>query len=49
MWYCKSITLQKQANKLIEKEIRFVVTRGEGWRRGNWRKTIKRHKFPAVR
>ena len=28
--YCKSIILQKQANKLIEKEIRFVVTRGEG-------------------
>ena len=23
---------QKQANELIEKEIRFVVTRGEGWK-----------------
>ena len=28
--YYKSIILQKQANKLIEKEIRFVVPRGEG-------------------
>ena len=28
---CRSIILQKQTNNLIEKEVRFVVTRGRGW------------------
>ena len=27
---CKSVLLPKQTNKLIEKEIRFVVIRGRG-------------------
>ena len=31
---CRSIILQKQTNKLIEEEIRFVVTRGGGWVEG---------------
>ena len=28
---CSSIILQKQTNKLIGKEITFVVIRGKGW------------------
>ena len=37
------------ANKLIEKEIIFVVTRGECWGKGNWMKAVKRCKFPVIR
>lgn len=35
---------------LIEKEIRFVVTRGGGggWGWRNWMKGVRRDKFPAV-
>lgn len=42
----RSILLQKQANKLLEKEIIFVVTKGGGGvsGKGNWIKTIKRYK-----
>ena len=35
----------KHTNKLIEKEIRFVVTRGRGWREGNWIKAGKGYKL----
>ena len=31
---CKSIIHEKETSKLIEKEIRFVITRGWGRRRG---------------
>ena len=37
------------ANKLTEKEIIFVVTRGEGWGRGNWMKAVKIYKFSVIR
>lgn len=33
--------------KLIEKEIRSVVTKG-GWR-GNWRKVVQKCKLPVMR
>ena len=36
-------------NRLIEKEIKFVVTRGAGRRRRNWMKAVKRYKFPVTR
>lgn len=43
-------------NKLTEKEIRFVVTRGRGrvggggWGGGrNWMKVVERYKLPAER
>ena len=36
----------KHTNKLIEKEIRFVVTRGRGWGKGYWMKVVKRYKLP---
>ena len=39
--------LEKQNTKLIEKEIRFVVTGGAGVVQGrrNWRKVVKRYKL----
>ena len=46
---CRSVIF-KQTNKLIEKEIRFVVTRGRGWRqRENWMKVVKRYKLLVIR
>ena len=39
----------KQTNKLIEKEIRFVVTRGGVGGRVNWMKGAKKHKLPVIR
>ena len=40
-------------NKLIEKEIRFVITGGGGGRsvlgRGNWMKVVKKYKLPVIR
>ena len=36
-------------NKLIEKEMRFVVIGGEVWGRGNWMKGVRRYKPPAIR
>ena len=33
--------------KLIEKKIRFVVTRSWVWR--NWMKVVKRYKLPVIR
>ena len=45
---CRSNFKNKQ-NKLIEKEIRFVVTRGGGWGEGNWMKVVKRYKLPVIR
>ena len=32
---CRPIILQRQANKLIEIEMRFVATRGDGRGKGN--------------
>ena len=49
MKFSRSIILQKQTKKLMEKEIRFVVTRYRGWSRQNWMKAIKRHKLPVIR
>ena len=41
---CKSIILQN--NKLIEQEIRFVVTEvGIG---GSWMKMVKKYKLPVI-
>ena len=34
-------------NSHIEKEIRFVVTRGAGL--GKWMKAVKRYKLPVIR
>ena len=42
-------TSNKQTNEFIEKEIRFVVTRGKGGGRGNWMKIVKRYKLPVIR
>ena len=44
---CRSIILQ-ETKKLIEKEIRFVVTRGKGL--GEWKvdKVVKRYKLPVT-
>ena len=41
--YDKAIILQLKINfkKLIEKEIRFLVTRGRGWGRANWMNVLK--------
>lgn len=36
-------------NKLMEKEMRLVVTRGRGWRRGNQRKRVKSYKLAVKR
>ena len=40
-------------NSLLEKEMRFVVTRGKshgvGRRARNWRKLVKRYKLPVTR
>ena len=41
--------MESQTNKLIEKEIRFVVTRGGGGVGGSWRKVVKRYKLPVTR
>ena len=38
-----------RTNKLIEKEIRFVVTKGGGGVRGNWMKIVKGYKLPVKR
>ena len=40
--------LQKQISKLIEKEIRFGVTRSGGGRKLNWMKIVKRYKLPFI-
>ena len=41
---------QQQQNKLIDTEIRFVVTRGrEGGRWMKWVKEIKRYKLPVIK
>ena len=40
---------KKHTNKLMDKEIRFVVTRGRGWGRGNWMKAVKMYKLPVIR
>ena len=36
-----------KTNKLTEKEIRFVVTRGGGW--GDWMQAVKKYKLPILR
>ena len=36
-------------NKLIEKDIRFVITRGRSGGRGNWMKAVKMYKLPIIR
>lgn len=38
---------KKKGKKYTEKEIRFMVTRGNAW--GNWKKEVKRYKFPVLR
>ena len=38
-----------KTNKLMKKEIEFVVTRGEGRGRGNSIKVVKRHKLPIIK
>ena len=43
------ITLQKQTNKLIEKEIRFVLPEAWGGVRGNWMKVVKSYRLPVIR
>ena len=45
----QSIKLKKNPNKLIGKEIRFVVAKSRGWGKGNWMKVVKGHKPPAIR
>ena len=46
---CRSVVLQnKQTNKLIDKESRFVVTRGKRSGRGNSIKMGERYKLPVV-
>ena len=35
-------------HEIHRKEIVFVVTRGRSWSRGNWRKVIKKYKFPVI-
>ena len=37
-----------KTNKLMKKEIEFVVTRGEGRGRGNSIKVVKRYKLPVM-
>lgn len=41
------VVYQEQINS--EKEIIFVVKRGEGWGRGNWMKAVKIYKFSVIR
>lgn len=38
-----------QTNKLIEKEMRFMVTGGWGGRRENWMKAVKKYTLPVIR
>ena len=40
------INYTSKTNKLIEKEIRFVVTRGG---EANWMKAVKRYKLPVIK
>ena len=47
--YFKNKHTDKDTNKLIEKEIRFVVTRSGGWIEANWMKVVKRYKLPVIR
>ena len=47
MWYISYTS--KQTNKFIEKEIRFVVTRGRRRGKGNWMKVVKRYKLLIIR
>ena len=42
------VNYTSKTNKLIEKEIRFVVTRGGGGGKEDWRKGIKRIKPPVI-
>ena len=35
--------------KIIEKEVRLMVTKGTGWGMGNWRKVVKRYEFPVIK
>ena len=39
----------RKRNKLTEKEIRFVVTRGGRQSRGKYRKVVKRNTLPVIR
>lgn len=39
----------KKTSKLIEKEIRLVVTRSRDWGRRNSRTVVKRYKLPIIR
>ena len=45
MW----VNYTSKTNKLIEKEIRFVVTRGGGGGKEDWRKVVQRYKPPVTR
>ena len=44
---CSSMLLQKETNKLFEKDIRFVVTRDSVGGMGNWVKVAKRLILPV--
>lgn len=37
----------RKTNTVIEKEIRFVVIRVQGWVRENWVKAVRRYKLPT--
>lgn len=47
--------MASKKSKLIEKEVRFVATRGRGWglgdwvKVGNWVKVVKRYKLAVIR
>ena len=48
-WSHLYVESEKTKTKLIEKEIRFVVTGVGGREKGNWMKGIKRYKPPIIK
>ena len=46
---CRSVILQKQMNKFIEKEIRLWLTEVGDEGRVNWMKVVKRFELPIIR
>ena len=42
------VNYTSKPNKLIDKEIRFVVSRGRGVGRKDWMKTVKRYTLPVI-
>ena len=42
------VNYTSKPNKLIDKEIRFVVSRGRGVGRKDWMKTVKKYTLPVI-